>query len=90
MEKIEIKTTYLNKKGAEYFIEMGRYFGYPSCCIAFFVNEFPFAAYKTLDVHENKGFIPCPDCAKKIQEGKETLSSLIKNRKCVTPFPIDE
>lgn len=71
---------------------IGKFFGYPKCCINWFINN-RMINWKPLDeqqelVNGNKGFIPCPECAKKVT--KETLSSLIKNRVCSTPFPVDK
>jgi hypothetical protein len=50
--------------------ECGRYFGYPECCIDYFVQEVigkntPLTAQQKA-VHGHRGFIPCPTCAQKV------------------------
>lgn len=76
-----------------YTYEVGKYLGYPECCIKWFSEE---RIEKPLDqiteltdkqeaVHSGTGFIPCPVCAEKVT--KDTLFTLIKDRKCTTSFP---
>ncbi len=76
-----------------YTFEVGKHYGYPQCCIEWFIKEriekhpmdmIPLTA-KQSQVHGNNGFIPCPTCAETVT--KETLHTLIKGRKCSTPFP---
>jgi hypothetical protein len=76
----------------DHWRNQGKYYGYPDCCIDSFVNRglFRELSREQKRVHKNYGFIPCPECAKKIVEGKTTLEGLIKNRECKTPFPIDD
>lgn len=68
---------------------MGRYYGYPQCCIDWFTGTSvgrPLTA-KQSEVHGYNGFIPCPACAEKVT--KDTIHTLIKNRVCETPYPND-
>ncbi len=76
--------------------KMGKYFGYPDCCIKEVfdnVNNF----HKTGNLKEvsperslvngGTGFMPCQKHAEQlIAEGK-TIETLITNRICPTPFP---
>lgn len=73
-----------------YWDFMGRYYGYPQCCIDWFNG--PWQTDRKLtdkqeSVHGYHGFIPCPSCAEKVT--KETIYTLIKNRICDTPYPND-
>lgn len=72
--------------------ELGRHFGYPECCIDWFVNVRIRNVYRGFtqqqeSVHGYNGFIPCPACAEKVT--KDTIHTLIKNRVCETPYPND-
>jgi hypothetical protein len=73
--------------------ELGKYYGYPDCCIRAFLtkqhlkNTFGEHGKNTFGDH---GFIPCAKCAAKIQRGETTLENLIQNRECETPFPEDD
>jgi len=78
------------------FYRLGKYFGYPDCCIKFFekrVNEIFTTGKSKLTIKQQElsdlgtGFIPCEKCAEKIN--KETLHKLIKNRICKNEFPIE-
>jgi len=74
-----------------FFIDKGVYFGYPDCCITDFLSRvgvgWSICTDEQKSVLDGHGFIPCHECALKIIEGKETLSSLIKDRECKTPYP---
>lgn len=66
---------------------MGRYYGYPQCCIDWFTSTpigRPLTNQQEL-VHGNKGFIPCPSCAEKVNQS--TIDSLIRNRSCPNAYP---
>ena len=78
----------------------GAIFGYPQCCIDWFVGRSSriFSAKTTEEANEavkvadnqqgyTYGFIPCPECAKKVVPGTE--GSLIKNRTAPHPYPDD-
>jgi len=73
------------------FRVMGLYFGYPKCCIEWFVDRHEKATSRhDLKLPEsqtgyNNGFLPCPECAKKVVPGTE--HELIKNRYCSHLFP---
>lgn len=67
----------------------GIYFGYPKCCVDWFIrnrmnNYIPLNKNQEA-VHGNEGFIPCPKCAKKVN--KDTIHTLIRNRVCKSPYP---
>lgn len=70
------------------WVLLGRYFGYPECCITEFCNIPAFMDDKNRDIRIEKagdtGFVPCGKCAKSDTE----LKDLIKDRKCPTEFPI--
>jgi hypothetical protein len=69
--------------------EKGVYFGYPKCCIAYFMNRhnnqlMPRAQY----IQDNDtGFLPCKPCADRVLSGEITIDQLITNRECETTFP---
>lgn len=76
----------------------GKYFGYPKCCIDWFVtvnktharsvsilNRYPRASR----LIGHSGFIPCEKHLKLIESGKVKYTSLICNRQHVQPFPFD-
>ena len=73
----------------------GVFFGYPSCCIDFFLKRSEKILSgdlkgATLDKTQegfNKGFIPCKKCSKTVKPGQE--HKLIKNRVCSTPYPVE-
>ncbi len=80
--------------------ENGAMFGYPQCCIDWFVERAtkimqaktmdeinPVAAVFPSQQGYSYGFIPCPECAKKVTPGTE--NSLITNRTFPKPYPID-
>lgn len=80
--------------------ENGEFFGYPECCINWFIERgtklYTISDMNKLieaaEVPKNQqnyihGFIPCPKCAEKVVPGRE--GELIKNRKCPTPYPDD-
>jgi hypothetical protein len=72
---------------SDYFYEMGKYLGYPKCCIYEFIwhgNDEP-ACPK--EVHKGYGFIPCTKHTNEILADKIELEDLITNRICPTPFP---
>lgn len=72
--------------------EVGKYFGYPICCISSYEKILINGGKKTaeqayLTITDSSGFIPCPEHSKQILEGKITINSLINNRICPFPFP---
>jgi hypothetical protein len=72
--------------------EVGKYFGYPSCCIAAYEDIQTNQGRKTaeqayLASMMNTGFTPCPIHAKQIVAGTIKIESLIVNRICPLPFP---
>jgi hypothetical protein len=76
----------------DYVEEVGKYFGYPSCCINAYKEIQSKAGRKTAEqsfvAAQNGGsFIPCHAHATQVLEGKITLKSLIQNRICTLPFP---
>lgn len=72
----DFKTLYQANK---YYFEIGRYFGYPECCIAEFIfrvstGNFPIPA-RPLD---GTGYIPCINCSLKTEE--ELTKNINTNR----------
>lgn len=72
--------------------ELGEFFGYPDCCIKWFIEHrhdpFPNCTPltpKQYEVAGYRGFIPCPVCAEKVTF--DSLHTLIQNRKCTHSFP---
>jgi hypothetical protein len=76
----------ITEKQRPRFIILGKYYGYPSCCIDSFVINTPKTHIQQF-VHKGLGFIPCNSCATKIMNGENTIEELIKNRICRIPFP---
>lgn len=73
------------------FREMGTFYGYPTCCIDWFINErfaklIPLTEAQEKAV-DNRGYVPCPECAKKVNKDFP-LTKLIVNRICSNPYPI--
>lgn len=81
---------------------MGVFFGYPTCCIQWFAERATrihtamiegrdFQKEAELPENQNNytcGFIPCPECAKKVTPGTEgTL--ILSTRVCSTKYPFD-
>lgn len=77
----------------EFVFDKGHHFGYPECCIEWFwehrfkngFDNLTELTEKQESVHGFRGFIPCPICAEKVT--KETLHTLIQNRKEKQSFP---
>lgn len=72
--------------------EVGKYFGYPQCCIEAYLKILANGGRKTAEqanpkVHRDTGFIPCPDHARQVLRGEVTLESLVNNRIYPYPFP---
>jgi hypothetical protein len=71
-------------------LKRGEYFGYPSCCIDWFIanrtgDEITELTPQQEQVHGGTGFIPCPTCAKHVT--RKTLPTLLRNRICRSRFP---
>lgn len=73
------------------YIKMGKYYGYPDCCIQYFIKKASAGSFENSfeqdAVHKNTGFTPCQDCAERIVKGETTLHELIKDRQHHLPFP---
>lgn len=72
--------------------EVGRYFGYPVCCIHSYEDIQSNGGRKTAEQSliaavYGGGFIPCQNHAIKVLAGEISLDSLIQNRICEIPFP---
>lgn len=76
----------------DYHFALGKYLGYPECCIDWFVKraaeypDFTPLTDKQEAVHGFNGFIPCPSCAEKVT--KETIGALITDRRASTEYPL--
>jgi hypothetical protein len=74
--------------------EIGEYFGYPPCCIQWQIDTLnskdelkdPLNLMQK-QINERFGFMPCPSCAEKVYKKEITISGLIQNRICKTPYP---
>lgn len=77
------------------WIEHGKRFGYPECCIESFVIRVSGLLDGNLDrpdkiqilAGNGTGFIPCSNCSLKVVSGECMLIDLIKNRKNRNKFP---
>jgi hypothetical protein len=75
-------------------VEKGAYFGYPTCCIIYFMrrynnNKSEVMAKKQHIPGNETGFLPCKSCAQRVLSGEITIAQLITNRECETAFPND-
>ena len=64
----------------------GLYFGYPRCCIKYFIEHKDNLPQICLDASEDFGFIPCESCSNKVTNNKIRLNRLIKKRYCKISF----
>ena len=64
----------------------GLYFGYPICCIKYFIEHKDNLPQICLDVSEDYGFFPCESCSNKVTNNKIRLNRLIKKRYCKISF----
>lgn len=82
-----------NKVDVAFHMAIGKYLGYPECCVLWFIdkrlrlypNMAPLTPQQHLIFREGKGFLPCPVCAEKVTALK--VGTLITNRQCPTPYP---
>lgn len=71
---------------------IGRYFGYPTCCIKEYDRVLASGGRKSTEqilvqARHNHGFVPCTAHCQQILEGKTTIESLIHDRLCPLPYP---
>ena len=76
----------------DHFMDYGRYFGYPECCIKDFIKRVGiFRSTKGLKMEKRKlhgtGYVPCPECNK--LDKKTLIETIKKNRAHPQPFPED-
>jgi len=65
----------------EWYRLLGKYYGYPKCCIDIFILEKKRTRIQRyIDRELGLGFIPCNSCVKKIVDGKIRIEELIKGR----------
>ena len=64
----------------------GIYFGYPRCCIKFFIEHKDNLPQICLDASEDYGFFPCESCSVKVSNNNIKLTRLIKKRYCKINF----
>lgn len=76
-----------DKETKDQYELLGKYYGYPKCCIYSFINDNLKRTRKQKYVHKGLGFIPCNNCATKIINGENKIEQLIKNRICSKVFP---
>lgn len=73
--------------------DMGKFYGYPECCIKWFSEERIEKDFNNLApltpaqeaAHNYNGFVPCPVCAEKITS--KTIGTLIHDRVCPKDYP---
>ncbi len=74
-------------------VELGKYLGYPECCIKQFMEDGPsyklrIAKFPGLrELLNGAGFVPCDVCVNKLMVKEVRLDDLIQNRQCPIPFP---
>jgi len=78
-----------------HFIHRGLHYGYPMCCITFFVKKCVGGCARELISErehikeiDNKGYIPCYECHCKLVSGVN-IHKLLVYRKHSKPFPND-
>lgn len=82
----------IKNENMTHFEKTGRHFGYPACCIDWFVgrvfgnNPFPLTPEQE-KVNGNNGFVPCPKCADRVASGEITIEDLIVDREHPLPYP---
>lgn len=77
-------------------VELGRYFGYPDCCILHFCGRavvmqmgyLKMAAIPPGNPFDETGYVPCPSCRQN-RTKEHMLATITQNRKCPLPFPED-
>jgi len=75
-----------NQKTKDRYELLGKYYGYPKCCIDSFIVDTKRTQTQRY-VNKGLGFIPCNNCATKIMNGENTIEELIKNRIFSKAFP---
>ena len=77
------------KVGRKYahFKHYGIYYGYPKCCIEYFISNVDKKNKDNIMVANDTGFIPCDNHTELIMKKKLKLNDLIMYRKCKTAFP---
>lgn len=84
-------TSEIQESYKEYISKMGKYYGYPECCIKSFVNLFHLnqKSAEQEKVHMSTGFIPCHEHAMEILAGRIVIEDLIlKSRLYPRPFKV--
>ena len=69
---------------------LGKYLGFPDCCIKFFTESSIPEIQKNWDVAKHTGYIPCNVCAERIRKGEIKLEELVGSsnpRLTEHPFP---
>lgn len=79
------------KENIDYYVAMGKHFGYPDCCINQFIETTGAlgSSQERVVAADGTGFLPCDKHAKQILDGKIKLEDLIKHRQAKSPFPND-
>ncbi len=98
-EKIIITARMMEDDPSYVWAATGRYFGYPACCIAEYIQRHkeimstgilpPFKPEQKVLLDGN-GFEPCPRCCSNTMadlDGSRSLSILIDNRHCAQQYP---
>lgn len=66
--------------------DMGRYWGYPECCIDHFsALEGPMSDDQRA-ASQRTGFVPCPDCTRLVLAGKPLHELILPSRQAKKPF----
>ena len=76
------------QKSTQNDIKWGIYYGYPQCCINYFIKSTAPHVRPRHDIHAN-GFTPCNECAMKVIKKQIKLRDIIHNRQCKYACPQD-
>ncbi len=70
--------------------EMGRHYGYPTCCIENYQDQSDQTNIKSRrkEYQFVYGYLPCAQCYEKLANGAN-INNLMINRKCVEPISLD-
>ncbi len=63
------------------FIEMGKHYGYPECCINNFYNDHHNLKIRQEEYQFVYGYLPCNSCYEKLKKGID-INSLFIRRNC--------
>lgn len=75
-----------NEGIARHYRTLGKFYGYPECCIEEFIQKPCPHTNKQIEASRYTGFIPCRKHADEILAGRHTLESILRHRVCESPL----